>query len=99
VHFLRTDDHIGVSGDIPLRIVTELHQNPIGKADIRILGLENISNMEKWAYSKDEDLVKQQRFYEKPELYINFITVYSQPALNLFVKTLKTKKLVKNNIF
>jgi hypothetical protein len=97
--FRRNDDHIGISGDIPLSVVNELRQNPIGEADIRIMGDENIRNPEKFAYVKNEDLVKIQRFDEKPELYINFVTVYSQLALNLFVKTLKTKKLVRNSIF
>jgi len=97
--FRINDDHIGISGDIPLSVVYELRQNPIGEADIRIMGDENIRNPEKFAYVKNEDLVKIQRFDEKPELYINFVTVYSQLALNLFVKTLKTKKLVRNSIF
>jgi hypothetical protein len=99
VCFRRNDDHIGISGDIPLSVVNELRQYPIGEADIRIMGDENIRNPEKFAYVKNEDLVKLQRFDEKPELYINFVTVYSQLALNLFVKTLKTKKLVRNSIF
>lgn len=79
--FVRAWYYWMVRGNLPLEVAKELHENPVGKTDVRVVGHCGCPPPEEWATKLDG------------ELFVTSYHIDSEEGLALFAETLRKHDL------